>query len=166
MKPDTEQRRIKLALTPTPVQRLAALSDMLGTQIYCKRDDLTGVGFGGNKIRKLEYLLYDALDQECDTLITCGSNQSNWCCMTAAAGATLGMEVHLVLGGPVPERDTGNIRLNRIAGAKMRHIDTNNDDELEAASAELAHGRLEWTGCAGLCDGIRGDRELLQDDRH
>lgn len=111
---------------------------MLGAQIYCKRDDLTGFGFGGNKIRKLEYLLSEAAQLGADSLVTCGSNQSNWCCMATVAGAVLGMDVYLVLGGPVPQVDTGNIRLARLAGAKISHIDTGDDTVLESASRDLA----------------------------
>jgi L-cysteate sulfo-lyase len=70
--------------------------------------------------------------------VTCGSNQSNWCCMTAVAGAVLGMDVSLVLDGPVPDRDTGNIRLARIAGASMSHIAASDDAQLERASEALA----------------------------
>jgi len=111
---------------------------MLGAQIFCKRDDLTGFGFGGNKIRKLEYLLHDAAGARSDSLVTCGSNQSNWCCMVSVAGAALGMDVYLVLGGPVPELDTGNLRLDRIAGAKISHIDTSEDVVLEHGSQDIA----------------------------
>lgn len=129
--------RHALAQTPTPVHYLPRLSRMLGAQIHCKRDDLTGFGFGGNKIRKLEYLLAEATRLGATALVTCGSNQSNWCCMTAVAGAVLGMEVYLVLGGPVPDVDTGNIRLARLAGAKISHIDTADDAVLESACEDL-----------------------------
>ncbi|MGH6611942.1 MAG: 1-aminocyclopropane-1-carboxylate deaminase/D-cysteine desulfhydrase, partial [Burkholderiaceae bacterium] len=130
-------RRLKLARTPTPIQLLPRLSELLGSNLYCKRDDLTGFGFGGSKIRKLEFLLHEAHSQGCDTLVTCGSNQSNWCCMAAVTGAVLGMDVYLVLGGAAPERDTGNIRLARIAGAKVSHVESAEGDVLEAASSEL-----------------------------
>jgi D-cysteine desulfhydrase family pyridoxal phosphate-dependent enzyme len=130
--------RRELAQTPTPIHYLPRLSRMLGLQIYCKRDDLTGFGFGGNKIRKLEYLLSEAAQQGADSIVTCGSNQSNWCRMCAVAGAVLGMEVHLVLGGPVPWAATGNIRLARIAGAHISHIDTTDDTLLESAARDLA----------------------------
>lgn len=126
------------ARTPTPIQFLPRLSELLGARIYCKRDDLTGFGFGGNKIRKLEYLLSEALQLGCDSLVTCGSNQSNWCCMVAVAGAVLGMEVHLLLGGAKPASDTGNLRLDRIAGARITHIETEDDAVLEVAAEERA----------------------------
>lgn len=126
------------ARTPTPIQPLPRLSELLGAQIFCKRDDLTGFGFGGNKIRKLEYLLSEALRLGSDSLVTCGSNQSNWCCMVAVAGAVLGMEVHLLLGGAAPASETGNLRLDRIAGACITHVETEDDAVLEEAASERA----------------------------
>jgi L-cysteate sulfo-lyase len=151
--------RLPLSQTPTPIQALPRLSKMLGAQIYCKRDDLTGFGFGGNKIRKLEYLLSEAARSGSDCLITCGSNQSNWCCMTSVAGATLGMDVYLVLAGPVPKVDTGNIRLARIAGARISHIDTSDDHVLERATGELeemlkAKGRRPYRMIMGGSTGL------------
>jgi 1-aminocyclopropane-1-carboxylate deaminase/D-cysteine desulfhydrase-like pyridoxal-dependent ACC family enzyme len=92
------------SLLPTPVHRLDYLSDEYGVNVYCKRDDLTGFGFGGNKTRKLDFLLPDALSQGCDTLIAIGANQSNFCRMAAAYGVASRMEVHLVLGGKEPEK--------------------------------------------------------------
>jgi D-cysteine desulfhydrase len=129
--------RRRFARTPTPIHHLAALSKMLGAHIFCKRDDLTGFGFGGNKVRKLEYLLSEIARGECDCIVTCGSNQSNWCCAASVAGAVLGMDVYLVLGGAAPRVDTGNLRLERIAGARVSHVETTDDDVLERASAEL-----------------------------
>jgi D-cysteine desulfhydrase family pyridoxal phosphate-dependent enzyme len=130
-------RRLSFARKPTPIQRLPMLSELLGASIFCMRDDQTGFGFGGNKIRKLEYLLYQARELGSDTLVTCGSNQSNWCCMAAVAGAVMGMEVRLILGGPQPLRDSGNIRLGRIVGARMTHLDTTDGEVLENACEEL-----------------------------
>jgi 1-aminocyclopropane-1-carboxylate deaminase/D-cysteine desulfhydrase-like pyridoxal-dependent ACC family enzyme len=91
--------RLHNSLLPTPVHRLDYPSDIYGVNVYCKRDDLTGFGFGGNKTRKLDFLLPDALSQGCDTLIAIGANQSNFCRMAAAYGVASSMEVHLVLGG-------------------------------------------------------------------
>lgn len=126
------------ALWPTPIQPLPRLSERLGVRLYCKRDDLSGFGFGCNKTRKLEYLVADALRAGADALVTCGSNQSNWCAATAVAGAAAGLDVYLVLGGATPSVDTGNVRLNRLAGAKISHVDTSDDATLETCSAELA----------------------------
>jgi len=130
--------RLRHALTPTPIQFLPVLSKTLGRAIYCKRDDMSGFGFGGNKIRKLEFLMHDAASKGCDTLVTCGSNQSNWCRMTAAIGAANRLEVHLVLGGGEPDRLTGNLLLDRILGAHLHHVLTNDDAQLEMAAAALA----------------------------
>jgi D-cysteine desulfhydrase family pyridoxal phosphate-dependent enzyme len=130
--------RLRYAVAPTPIQPLSALSRQLGTHVYCKRDDLNGFGFGGNKLRKLEFLVQEALCQGCDTLITCGSNQSNWCRMTAAVAAANGLEVHLVLGGGEPERVTGNLLLDRLLGAHLHHLPTTSDPELEAGASQLA----------------------------
>jgi D-cysteine desulfhydrase family pyridoxal phosphate-dependent enzyme len=129
--------RFPLARLPTPIQPLERLSRKLGCKIYCKRDDMTGFGFGGNKVRKLEYLVQEAIDQGADTLVTCGSNQSNWCFTTAAAGAAANLDVHLVLGGGRPGKLTGNLLLDRWAGARLHHLETTEDPELEQASEEL-----------------------------
>lgn len=151
--------RLRLAQLPTPIHRLPRLSERLGCRIYCKRDDLTGFGFGGNKVRKLEYLLSEARQRGCDSLVTCGSNQSNWCRMASVAGAVLGMDAHLVLGGPVPRADTGNLRLARLAGARISHIDTADDEVLEAACSELerslaARGRWPFRMIMGGSTGL------------
>lgn len=151
--------RLNLSQTPTPLHHLPRLSELLDANIFCKRDDLTGFGFGGNKIRKLEYLLSDAVERGCDTLVTSGSNQSNWCRMAAAAGAALGMEVHLVLQGAVPTADTGNLRLSRLTGASMTHVDTEDDAVLDAACQELmasltARGRKPYHMIVGGSTGL------------
>ena len=95
--------RLQNSLVPTPVHRLDHLSAEYGVNVYCKRDDLTGFGFGGNKTRKLDFLLAHALARRCDTLIAIGANQSNFCRVAATYGVASGMEVHLVLGGRQPE---------------------------------------------------------------
>jgi len=116
--------RLCRSLLPTPVHKLACLSDEYGVNVYCKRDDLTGFGFGGNKTRKLDFLVADALDSGCDTLIAIGANQSNFCRMAAAYGVASGMEVHLVLGGRPPENPTGNLRLDHLLGVACHHLDS------------------------------------------
>ena len=96
--------RTSLGFFPTPVAELKRLTAKLaGPKILIKRDDLTGLAFGGNKTRKLEFLIGDALSKNCDTIITGGAEQSNHCRQTAAACAASGLECHLVLGGPEPE---------------------------------------------------------------
>jgi len=112
--------KISLANLPTPIIELHRLSDHLGgPRILMKRDDLTGLAFGGNKTRKLEYLLNDALREKCDTLITAGAQQSNHCRQTAAAAAHLGLDCHLLLGGEQPNDFHGNLLLNRLLGANL-----------------------------------------------
>ena len=90
---------------PTPLQKLDKLSRHLGgPEIWIKRDDLTGLAGGGNKTRKLEFLVADALQQGADTLITVGAVQSNHCRHTAAAAARFGLDCILVLSGQAPEQ--------------------------------------------------------------
>ncbi|MCP4258706.1 MAG: D-cysteine desulfhydrase family protein [Planctomycetes bacterium] len=130
--------RLHNSLLPTPVHRLDYLSDKYNINVYCKRDDLTGFGFGGNKTRKLDFLLPDALSQDCDTLIAIGANQSNFCRMAAAYGVASNMEVHLVLGGKEPENPTGNLRLDHLLGVTCHHVDSSDWDSwtLEAQRLE------------------------------
>lgn len=137
--------KVSLSRAPTPIQFLPRLSEMLGIKLYCKRDDLTGFGYGGNKIRKLEFLVKAAMDEGADTLVTCGSNQSNWACMTAAAGAVSGLPVHLVLGGGKPEKLTGNLILDSIMGAEIHFLDSGEDEDLENAADQLVK-QLETQG--------------------
>src|SRR5438874_10878649 len=98
------QPRFRLAALPTPLQELSKLRDALGgpqrcPRILIKRDDLTGLAFGGNKARKLEFLVADALKQQATVLVTCGAAQSNHARMTAAAACMAGLRSSLVLTG-------------------------------------------------------------------
>jgi D-cysteine desulfhydrase family pyridoxal phosphate-dependent enzyme len=112
--------RISLAHLPTPIEHLDRLGKRLnGPEIYMKRDDQTGLATGGNKTRKLEFLLADALAQGCDHVITVGAIQSNHCRQTAAAAAKMGLGCSLVLRGDPPAENTGNILLNTILGAHL-----------------------------------------------
>ena len=131
--------RAVLATLPTPLERGPELPG--GTRLWVKRDDLTGLGVGGNKARKLEYLCGEALADGADTLITVGAAQSNHCRMTAAAGAVLGLDVHLVLSGEAPAdgQYRGNQLLARGFGAQL-HFTGADDHEwglLEIARDEL-----------------------------
>jgi len=128
---------LSMSILPTPIHKLEYLSRKYSCNIYCKRDDLTGFAFGGNKIRKLDYLLMDGLNQKCDCIVTYGSNQSNWCRMTATAGAVNMLDVHLVLAGKKPDRNTANLVLDELVGAKIHHISTDDNDHLEKVSLEL-----------------------------
>lgn len=114
--------RIKLANLPTKIERLNRLSEQLGKNIYIKRDDQTGMEFSGNKIRKLEYCLAEALDKNCDYLITCGSIQSNHCRATAAAAAKLGLGVYLVLKGDENTSVEGNLFFDKMLGAEIKFV--------------------------------------------
>lgn len=131
--------RQAMSLLPTPVYRLEQVSAHAGANIYCKRDDLTGFAFGGNKTRKLDYLLADAVAQGANTLVAIGANQSNFCRMAAGAGAVNGLEVHLVLGGTKPKTPTGNLRVDHLLGAKVHHVDTADWDEWFRAADDLAN---------------------------
>ncbi len=112
--------RVKLAHLPTPVEMLPRLTEALGgPRIFIKRDDLTGLAGGGNKTRKLELLVADALAAKADSLVTVGAAQSNHCRQTAAAASRTGLRCILVLrGGPV--ESTGNLLLDYLLGAEVR----------------------------------------------
>lgn len=127
------------SVLPTPVHELTALSGQFGCRVFCKRDDLTGFGFGGNKSRKLDFLVDDAITRQCDTLLTVGANQSNFCRMVAAYGSVNEMDVHLILGGEKPDVSTGNLRLDHMLRAHCHHVDSNEWDvwESEARSLEM-----------------------------
>lgn len=135
---------LPLAHTPTPLDEAprlsAALSGMAGAtlRILVKRDDLTGLATGGNKARKLDFLMRDAIDRGCDTVVTAGGAQSNFARMTAAAAAKLGMACHLVLGGDEPARYSGNLVLDRLFGARLHFAGTGNWDVLEAEVRRIA----------------------------
>lgn len=113
--------RMPLALLPTPVVKLDRLSRELGVELYVKRDDLTGLLESGNKVRKLEFLVAEALAQGADTLVTCGTVQSNCCRAVAAVAARLGLRAILAVGGARPDVYDGNLLLSRILGAETRY---------------------------------------------
>lgn len=112
--------RLTLAQTPTPLQLLSRLSaEIGGPRIWVKRDDMTGSGVSGNKIRKLEFSLAKALQDGCDTVITCGGVQSNHCRTTALLCAQLGLRCHLILRGSENSETDGNLLLDRLVGAEI-----------------------------------------------
>ena len=116
--------RFPLAQLPTPIERLPRLTRELGgPDLLIKRDDQTGLALGGNKARKLEFLVGQALAQGCDTLVTAGAAQSNHCRQTAAAAAKAGLKCELILNGKKPELPNGNLLLNRLFGANEHWID-------------------------------------------
>lgn len=122
--------RESLGFFPTPLVELTKLSKKLdGPRIFMKRDDNTGLALGGNKTRKLEFILADALAQGADTIITAGAAQSNHCRQTAAACASLGLKCHLVLGGMEPEHFNGNLLLDKIFGCNIHWAGKNRKGE-------------------------------------
>jgi D-cysteine desulfhydrase family pyridoxal phosphate-dependent enzyme len=117
--PPPLDRRLPLAVLPTPLERADRLGAALGMEpgaLWVKRDDLTGLGGGGNKARKLEYLCADALAQGCDVLVTGGGAQSNHVRMTAAAADRLDLDCTVVIAGPRPDPPTGNAVLVELFG--------------------------------------------------
>ena len=116
--------RFPLAHLPTPLEELKSLSRQLGgPQLLIKRDDQTGLALGGNKTRKLEFLVGDALQQGADTLITLGAVQSNHCRQTAAAAVKAGLKCELILNGRKPDLANGNLLLNELLGANFHWIE-------------------------------------------
>lgn len=131
-------RRVQLAHLPTPVEVLPRLSAHLaGPTILVKRDDQTGLAFGGNKTRKLELLCAAAQAEGADVLITAGAIQSNHCRQTAAAAARLGMGCTLVLVGEQPESASANLFLDGLLGAEIHWTSkANRDSDLRAVFEE------------------------------
>ncbi|MEM8532731.1 MAG: 1-aminocyclopropane-1-carboxylate deaminase [Chloroflexota bacterium] len=157
--------RYPLMFGPSPIEKLSRLSEHLGgkVELYAKRDDCnSGLAFGGNKIRKLEYLIPDALAQGCDTLVTIGGVQSNHTRQTAAVAAKLGLKCRLVQESWVPFNDAvydrvGNILMSRIMGADIELVDEGFDigirESWERALAEVkAQGGKPYPIPAGASD--------------
>ena len=112
--------RMHFAHLPTPIEELPRLTEHLnGPKILVKRDDQTGLAFGGNKTRKLEFLVAEALEQGAKTLITGGALQSNHCRQTAAAAARFGLDCILVLNGEMPDQSSANLLLDQLFGAEI-----------------------------------------------
>lgn len=141
--------KVRLAHLPTPLEaadRLAAAIGLGPGRLWVKRDDSTGLAGGGNKARKLEYLVAEALARGCDTLVTGGGRQSNHVRMTAAAANKLGLACTVVLaGGPPPAVATGNVLLDRLLGPEIVWAGDLDYYRLEAAIAE-ACARLSAQG--------------------
>jgi D-cysteine desulfhydrase len=140
--------RVPLGTFPTPLQPAPRLSAALGVETWLKRDDLTGLGLGGNKVRGLEYLIADAQRLGCDCLVTGGGPQSNWAMLAALAARTRGMDTVLVnFGDPVPP--LGNLALAASVGAEIRFTGdedrTSVDRMVAEVAAELrAQGRMPY----------------------
>ncbi len=137
--------RIPLAHLPTPIEALPRLSHLLGgPQLFIKRDDLTGLGMGGNKTRKLEYLAADALVKGAKTLISTGAVQSNHCRQVAAAAAKLGLGCQLILAGSEPGKPQGNLLLDKLSDAQIFYTSkSNREQELHERFAQAERDGLK-----------------------
>jgi len=137
--------RVSLAHLPTPLEHLPRLSKYLnGPEIYVKRDDCTGLGTGGNKTRKLEFLIADAQKKNADVIITQGAVQSNHARQTAAAAAKLGFQCELVFEKRVIDASSaymksGNVFLDQLFGANIREVTKGSDmnEEMEKVASEI-----------------------------
>jgi D-cysteine desulfhydrase len=141
-------RRVPLVLGPTPLHPAPRLSSELGVPILLKRDDLAGVGLGGSKLRGLEYIIADVLEQGCDCLVTGAGPQSNWTMLAALACLRYQIEPHVVCYGAAAA-DEGNMRLHRWLGVDVRFTGeaerSSVDAGIEAVAAELrAAGRRPY----------------------
>lgn len=157
----TMRRRLPLAHLPTPIQRPRRLVEATGIDLWVKRDDMTGGAEAGNKIRKLEFLLAEALSLECDTVITCGGVQSNHSRATALCAASLGLKSLLFLRTNDPDSVTvdGNLLLDRLVGAEVRFFSPEqwpDRDRImdQAAEALLREGRRAYVIPEGGSNGL------------
>ncbi len=167
--------RIRFASLPTPVEMLPRLSaEFGGPRIMVKRDDLTGIAFGGNKVRKLEFLLAEAQSHGARTVLTAGAIQSNHCRQTAAACARLGFDCRLVLSGQKPASASGNLLLDQLFQAKitwtnLEERDTTLQQTFQAAweAGErpflIPYGGSNTTGAMGY---VFAMKEMLDQDCH
>lgn len=139
--------RLNFAHLPTPIEFLPRLSEHLGAQLYVKRDDQTGLAFGGNKTRKLEFLVAEAQAQGAQTLISAGAAQSNHCRQTAAAAARYGFDCILVLTGEEPARASANLLLDQLFGARIVWVEDRSDRDptlLALYEQTLAEGGMPY----------------------
>ena len=169
--------KLRLGVYPTPLYKLENISAKYGRSIWIKRDDLCGVALGGNKVRKLEYLLAQAREQGCDTVFTTGGAQSNHAMLTAACAARLGMKCVLLLKQRGVTEHKGNLVLDDIYGAQVRFVDTDSyadiyaemdrlGAELEKEGHKAFHipvGGSTPLGSLGYADCVREMAEQLPD---
>jgi D-cysteine desulfhydrase len=164
--------RLHFAHLPTPIETLPRLSQALdGPSLLVKRDDQTGLAFGGNKTRKLEFLVAEARDQGAQTLISGGALQSNHCRQTAAAAARFGFKCILVLTGNEPEGPSANLLLDWLFGAEIVHVAERKDrdrilqETFDRAAKEgmkpylIPYGGSSPTGALGYAFAIK---ELME----
>lgn len=166
--------KISLGIFPTPVQKLENISRLLNVNVFIKRDDLTGLGLGGNKVRKLEYLLADAREQGAEVVFTTGGAQSNHAMLTAAAAGKLGMKPILILKQRGVTERIGNQLLEHLMGTEVFFMDTDSYadiyDEMDRIGVQLGVpyykipcGGSNALGCLGYVDCAR---EISQQDIH
>ncbi|MCI2056004.1 MAG: D-cysteine desulfhydrase family protein [Oscillibacter sp.] len=147
--------RVVLGVYPTPFYKLENISKKYGKNIWIKRDDLCGVALGGNKVRKLEFLLADAKEQGCDVVFTTGGAQSNHAMLTAACASRLGMKPILILKKRGVTEHKGNLVLDDIYGADVRMMDTDSYDDIYAemhrvgAELEAQGHKCYYIPCGG-----------------
>lgn len=132
--------RVHLANLPTPLREVPRLASALGgaVRLFIKHDDETGLSMGGNKVRKLEFLLARAMEEGADAVVTVGAVQSNHCRLTAAAARRLGMKPFLLLEGEQPRAWQGNLLLDGLLGARVAFLGHCGADDLERAAVKLA----------------------------
>lgn len=148
--------RAGFCAVPTPLQELKNLSALLGPRIFVKRDDLTGLGLGGNKVRKLDFLMPALQEEGYDTIVTSAFFQSNWCTAVSAAARKTGMNVVLVKRAPpgyAPERLEGNHLLHVLLGSEILTA----PPETELDTKEQAVGRLRAEGRRPVLIGVGGN---------
>jgi len=167
------KHKYDLGFFPTPLQPLKQLSKQYPDyNLFIKRDDNTGLASGGNKTRKLEYLIQEALDNDCNTIITAGAQQSNHCRQTVAASAVAGLECHLLLGGTKPDVYDGNLLLSYLLGANIHFAGENRKGEdIEDVKSELElkgkkcyiipYGGSNITGALGYVNAVKELKEQL-----
>lgn len=143
--------KIETGFLKTPIHKLNNISRDLDVNIYVKRDDLTGFAFGGNKLRKLDYLLKDALVNGCDTLLTYGGPQTNHGRLTASVAARFGMKCIIIMDGSKPKEASGNIILDKMMNADLYFIDDfkvkdNDDNKIKNILREQVINKYEENG--------------------
>jgi len=165
--------KFNLGFYPTSVHKLNNLSKLYSDySIYIKRDDNTGLASGGNKTRKLEYLIQQAVNKGFDTVITAGAQQSNHCRQTAAACATAGLKCHLLLGGDNPDNYNGNLLLSSLLGATIHFAGQNRKGEdIELLKNKLnkqnnkcyiiPYGGSNITGALGYVNAVKELKQQL-----
>ena len=160
-------KKYPLGFFPTPLEKMENLSKKYPDySLFIKRDDNSGLASGGNKVRKLQFFIYEALDKGCDTIITAGAQQSNHCRQTIAACAKAGLECHLLLGGNKPGNYTGNLLLSHLLGANIHFTGENRKGEdllslkktLEAQNKKVyvvPYGGSNLLGAYGFVDAVK-----------